>query len=189
MTGHQTTETSMKLPSAETLQLLLDKSALYELILNYCRAVDRRDFALLETLYHPDSTDDHSPLFQGSGPEFVRQLPKIMQRFAMTRHVITGALFSVAGDIADGEVHVDAYHLLNGEPAREMLFYGRYLDRYERRQGVWRFLERTSVHDWSALRPYDKEASAWVSRGATLGRADENDPVYSRLALVRRGIR
>src|SRR5882672_2107644 len=102
MTKNQTAETGTKLPSAEALQVLIDKSELYDLLQNYCRGVDRQDFALLESLYHPDSIDDHSPHFNGSGPEFVRWLPTTLQRYAATSHVITSALFNVAGDVADG---------------------------------------------------------------------------------------
>ena len=43
----------------DTLQTLLDKQALAELVYGYCRACDRRDFALVRTLYHDDAIDDH----------------------------------------------------------------------------------------------------------------------------------
>ena len=72
ITKNSTSKESVPMPSAEALQLMLDKMALHELVQNYCRAVDRRDYALLESVYHPDSIDDHSPMFKGSGPEFVR---------------------------------------------------------------------------------------------------------------------
>ena len=43
----------------DTLQTLIDKQALAELVHSYCRACDRRDFALVRTLYHDDAIDDH----------------------------------------------------------------------------------------------------------------------------------
>ena len=185
MTGNRTSETDTKLP--EALQVLLDKQQLHELLLNYCRGVDRHDFALLETLYHPDSVDDHSPLFKGSGPDYVRWIPTILERYTVTSHVITGALFNVDGDVADGEAQVTAYHLTRKEPAREVIFHGRFLDRYERRQGVWRILERVTVNDWFESRIQDKDLADRLSRNMTLGHPDENDPLYSRLKLVKRG--
>jgi len=163
--------------------------ALHELVQNYCRAVDRRDYALLETIYHPDSIDDHTPEFKGSGPEFVRWSPSIMERFAFTQHVIINASFIVEGDIAQGECFMVAYHLGNKEPQRETIAHGRYLDRYEKRDGVWRILHRKTVFDWSEARPYDKELFTRISRGTTKGRPDENDPLYSELTLVKRGVR
>jgi hypothetical protein len=44
---------------AKQLQTLIDKQALHELVLRYCRACDRRDFALLRSLYHDEAIDDH----------------------------------------------------------------------------------------------------------------------------------
>jgi hypothetical protein len=41
---------SSSMPSAEALQLMLDKIALHELVQDYWRAVDRRDYALLESI-------------------------------------------------------------------------------------------------------------------------------------------
>jgi hypothetical protein len=187
MTGNRISEIDVDL--TEALRIQLDKQKLYELLLNYCRGVDRHDFALLHTLYHPDSTDDHSPLFKGSGPEYVRWIPNILERYAITSHVITGAFFNVDGDVAEGEAHVTAYHLTKKEPAREVIFHGRFLDRYERRQGVWRILERVTVNDWFESRIHDKDLAARLSRDILPGRSDENDPLYSRLKLVKRGIR
>jgi hypothetical protein len=189
MSENRATEAGVKQPSAEALQLLLDKTELYELLQQYCRGVDRQDYVLLESLYHPDSTDDHSPQFKGTGPEFVRWLPTILRRYTLTSHVVTSALFTIAGDFAEGEAQVSAFHLSKKEPAREMIFHGRYLDRYERRQGVWRILERVTVHDWSELRFHDKELSDRVSSGVRQGRGDEHDPLYGRHKLVKRGVR
>ncbi len=177
------------MPSAEALQLMLDKMALHELVQNYCRAVDRRDYALLESVYHPDSIDDHSPMFKGSGPEFVRWVPSSVERFELTQHVIVSASFVVDGTIAEGECFIVAYHLRKQEPQRETIAHGRYLDRYEKRDGVWRILYRKIIYDWSEVRPYDKELFAKISGGSTKASPDENDPLYTELKLFKRGVR
>ena len=174
-------------PSAEALQLMLDKFALQELVQTYCRAIDRRDFALLATLYHPDSVDDHGGMFKGSGPDFVRWVPSMLAHFEATDHTATSTLFTVSGDLAEGEIHVVAYHRGPGPKARETIIHGRYLDIYERREGVWRFLARSLVYDWSTVRVIDEQAVEAVSRGVMHGRADERDPLYERFNLTRRG--
>ena len=177
------------MPSAAALQLMLDKMALHELVQNYCRAVDRRDYALLESVYHPDSIDDHSPMFKGSGPEFVRWIPSSVEKFELTQHIIANASFVVDGTIAEGECYIVAYHLSKNEPQRETIAHGRYLDRYEKRDGVWRILYRKIVYDWSEARPYDKALFARISRGSTKASPDENDPLYTELKLFKRGVR
>ena len=53
----------------ELVQQVADRQALTELVALYCRAVDRRDFALLEQLYHPEAVHDHGGLFRGSREE------------------------------------------------------------------------------------------------------------------------
>jgi hypothetical protein len=186
---NSTTKETVPMPPAEALLLMLDKMALHELVQDYCRAVDRRDYALLESLYHPDSIDDHSPMFKGSGPDFVRWVPSSVARFVLTQHVITSAQFVVDGALAEGECHIVAYHLSKKEPQRETIAHGRYLDRYEKRAGVWRILYRKIVYDWSEARPYDKEVFARISRGSTMASPDNNDPLYTELKLFQRGAR
>jgi len=63
--------------------------ALSELVHSYCRACDRRDFALVRTLYHDDAIDDHGAMFRGSVDEYVAWLPGVMANFEATVHSIT----------------------------------------------------------------------------------------------------
>jgi hypothetical protein len=128
-------------------------------------------------------------MFKGSGPEFVRWVPSSVERFELTQHVITSASFVVDGTIAEGECFIVAYHLRKQEPQRETIAHGRYLDRYEKRDGVWRILYRKTIYDWSEVRPFDKELFAKISRGSAKASPDENDPLYTELKLFKRGVR
>jgi len=47
------------------LQIVADRLALQDLVQKYSRAIDRRDFALLRTLYHEDAIEDHGGMFSG----------------------------------------------------------------------------------------------------------------------------
>ena len=58
----------------KALQELLDKQAIAELVHNYSRAVDRKDWALLRDLYTKDGIDDHAALFCGPADDFVKWL-------------------------------------------------------------------------------------------------------------------
>ncbi len=48
------------------LRLMLDKQEIHEVMMRYCRAIDRMDEELLRSVYHPDAIDNHG-LFNGAG--------------------------------------------------------------------------------------------------------------------------
>lgn len=169
------------------LRQLLDKRAIEELVLNYCRAVDRRDFALLATLYHPRAIDDHGGYFSGSASEFVARLPEIIAANRLTSHHVTNMLIAVAGDYAEGEIYTLAYHLMDTPGgATDLLVGGRYLDRYTRHEGRWLFQHRRIVLDWNQLQPSRCELASAEAAGTPLGRADKRDPSYAFFRLLRR---
>lgn len=170
------------------LRGLADREAIRDLLFRYCRAVDRRDFALLATLYHPDATDDHTPYFCGSAAEFVARLPRIMALNRVTSHQITNMLIALDGDRAEGEIHTLAYHLMDTpEGPVDFLVGGRYLDRYVRAGAGWQFLHRKIVLDWSAREPSRFDPGAARAAGAVLGEAGGADPSYGFLRLFPRG--
>jgi len=170
------------------LRELADREAIRELVYRYCRAVDRRDFAQLATLYHPRAIDDHTPYFCGPAAEFVARLPQIMAVNRLTSHQVTNMLIAVEGDYAEGEIHTLAYHLVD-EPggAIDFLVGGRYLDRYTRHEGRWLFMQRKIVLDWSSREPSRFDPEAARAAGAVLGTAGEGDPSYGYFRLFARG--
>ncbi len=91
--------------------------ALQHLASTYCHAVDRRDFALLRTLYDDDAIDDHGPMFCGGPDAYVAWLPTMMARWAVTSHVISNMVFLIDGDEAEGELVATAYHRTFAAPS------------------------------------------------------------------------
>jgi hypothetical protein len=168
------------------LQELIDKQALKELVLRYCRACDRRDFALLATLYHEDATDDHGAMFRGTAAQYLAWLPGVLANFEATVHSITNALFVVRGDAAQGELYTLAYHRTHPPAARDILIGGRYLDHYARRGGCWKFLHRSLALDWCRVSAVDAQAYQEFAAGAPPGRPDADDPSYLALSFFCR---
>jgi hypothetical protein len=173
-------------PVTDTLQTLIDKQALYELVLTYCRACDRRDFALLRTLYHDDAVDDHGAMFRGRADEYLAWLPQVMAQFEATVHSVSNALFVVEGDQAQGEIYTVAYHRTHPPQPRDIVIGGRYLDRYERRGGRWKFLHRSLALDWCRVEDVDPLAYREFAAGAPSGRTDVQDPSYLALTWFGR---
>lgn len=176
----------MSSATSEMWQIALDKFALHELVLRYCRAIDRRDYGLVRSLYHHDAIDDHGRLFRGTAQQFVEWLPSILARYEATVHSISNALFAVEGDFAEGEIYTVAYHRTHPPEQREVIIGGRYLDRYERRDGEWRFLRRGLALDWVDERPFNSMSWARSAAASNPGRPDADDPSYRFLSLLRR---
>src|SRR6476469_6176816 len=82
-------------PSAQALQALLDKQAITEVLLGYCRAIDRRDADLMRRVYWPDAIDDHA-VFQGNVEEFIAYAFPFMVG-VMSQHVITNIWIDLTG--------------------------------------------------------------------------------------------
>jgi hypothetical protein len=172
----------MPTPSPEAIQLLLDKQAVTELLLGYCRAIDRRDADLMRTLYWPDAIDDHA-VFRGDIEAFIAYSMPFLEG-VVTQHRITNIWIDVTGpDSAFSECYFSAFHDFpapKGGAARlERIVGGRYLDRHERRGEEWRIIERTLALDWY----HEREGnSVWDSgRYANLpnrGAPRPDDPLY-----------
>ena len=74
----------------------------------------------------------------------------------MTNHWI-----EIEGDAAVGESYVIAYQQTAGEAPQDVMTGGRYIDRYERRDGEWKISHRTFVMDWTTSSPDQGFDGAW----------------------------
>ena len=156
-----------------SVQSLLDHRAIEDLVVRYCRASDRHDWQAMAELYHDDAQDDHGSLFQGSARDFVAWLPGMAGKFISTWHQINNHLIEVHGDHAEGEVYVVARHVKAARDGGtdQIVTGGRYLDRYEKREGRWKFLRRKAVMDWNDVRPC-------LTRWPADGGHGQNDPSH-----------
>jgi hypothetical protein len=169
-------------PHAVTPEEAADRIALRHLADAYCHAADRRDYALMLSLYHDDAYDNHAPFFQGTAKEYVAWLPGMLGHWSATSHSISNALYIIDGDHAEGELLTRAYHR-TADHSREIIGYGRYVDRYEKREGIWKFSYRSLVMDYDEVRVIEKsDAAPDAGAGdASIGSAGADDPVYKFL--------
>jgi hypothetical protein len=133
------------------LQELLDKQALTELVATYCRGVDRIDRELLATIYHPDALIEHGPYSGGPGG-FIDYVfaESAAARADDTVHTVLTPLFEIKGDVAYGETRFLALLATNDADRGQVSLVraaGRYVDRYERRDGRWGIVHRRTVRD------------------------------------------
>lgn len=161
------------------LESLQAKQDLHELVARYCTGVDRRDRALLETLWWPEATMDFG-LFAGPAVQFCELICADNPAVEISFHFTSNELFEIDGDQAIGRHYViGASSLLVDGEATQQQVGGRYLDTYARRDGQWKFTKRLFVLDWNANQPssaiWDKGIGAVVARG----RSDRADVSYS----------
>lgn len=182
----------------EQLQELWDKQSITEVIATYARALDRLDEDMLRSVFHPDSQHAHGFVGPSSDPslpskpgaplDFVAYAFDVLNTFTRSHHQLGNILIDLDGDNAYSETYFSAYHRMRakGDPAAadnaydtemDFLVGGRYIDRFQRRDGTWKISHRTGLTEWIRIEPpatqgfYDIPAEL-------LGRRDSTDLVY-----------
>jgi len=139
------------MPEEPDVEDLAAHVAIHQVLMRYCRGVDRGDVELLRSVYHPGAIDRHGR-FEGSGEAFASYLVGSMDAVGgVGQHHITNILIERHGDVAQVESYFLAAHPRPGDDTGPVLAFvgGRYLDRFERRERRWAIAERTVVFDWS----------------------------------------
>jgi len=168
-----------------TVAELLAREEIRETLMRYSRGVDRLDSELLRSCFHDESTDDHGH-FKGSGHEFADFIiGSLAERAHHTSHTVANILIEI-DDLDAGVAHAESYGIAylrrtEGDVEWLDLFAGRYVDRFERRDGDWRIADRTVVHDWSLSLELDSASSfPLVIDGFVQGVRDRTDLAYRR---------
>jgi hypothetical protein len=171
---------------------LQDRQSIHDCLMRYSRGVDRLDRELLLSVYHEDAVDDHG-VFVGTPRQFVDWvIPMHTATHLSHQHCILNYTIDLDGDVA----HTEAYYMfvgLNRHGKPFAMSGGRYLDRFEKRDGHWAIAARVCVRDWAPLSevpevldqaamtavPLTPDIAELVRTGAQISR-DRNDPSYQR---------
>ena len=165
------------------IQTLLDKQALHELMTAYARGVDRADVAVLESIWHDDATVDVG-MFVGSAKDFCAAMTAPGSPMETCSHMIMNEFYHVDGDTAVGESYVLGMTTTVNEDGSktDASVGGRYLDRYSRRDGVWKIDHHQFVVDFNRSEPCSaiwEEGSMFAMM--TRGTRDSSDSLYALL--------
>lgn len=156
------------------VQDLLDREAIRECLYRYCRGVDRGDEKALRATYWEDATDRHGP-YQGTASGFCDWAMESLKSAGRMIHLIGNIMIELHGERALAESYFHAVQeerKIAPEPM-EVVIYGRYIDRFEKRGGEWKVAARTVVYDW--VRKNTVEAHSDIDMSGTARR-----PVGSR---------
>jgi hypothetical protein len=156
-----------------SLAELADRAAILDCSVRYMRGQDRLDAALQRSAFHEGATVDYG-FFAGTAADFVDFAQGLLTRYPETWHMLGQSLIEVDGEVARGEVYFHAMHRRLADTGPEDLqISGRYVDRYERRDGAWGIVHRVELVDWTrtdAARDDWLERTPKALRGARQGR-------------------
>jgi hypothetical protein len=164
---------------ATALDVALSRAAIQDLCAMYSRGVDRGDKELLASIFHADSTVI-SGVVNGTGAEFADGIiDYVMANLDYCFHTVANQWIDIRGDQAVGEHYALAHVTAGGQ---DVLTGGRYIDSYERRDGVWKIRSRTFVMDWSTTHGSTMERDGFYEVLKTRGAFGKGDPVYAMWA-------
>ena len=173
----------------------VDRSEIYQVMCRYARGVDRGDADIIRSVYHPDAEDDHID-YKGGVEGFIAWLAKNFAGYDNSMHFLGNCMVEFAGsDTAFVETSYASRRLrppsdkekAAGMGPQDMICrqsWGRYLDRFERRNGEWRIARRQLAIEGRfstvALKGARSGEVPWGTR-------DASDPLYAARARVLGG--
>jgi hypothetical protein len=128
---------------------IADREQIRDLAITYCFALDDEDPELMKSVFWPDAHDDHEPLFTGLAWDFADRFVGFRERVRPTLHIVLNHLvrFGDDPDEATGRSYGGGFQFVGAEPTRgPRVVLGTYTDRYQRRSGEWRILDRRFVY-------------------------------------------
>ena len=165
--------------SDERLHAAADKLEIIDLSSNYMRGLDRLDGELERSVFWDDALCSYG-IYEGGPDGFVEYCQTALVTHDANHHFIGQVNIDLQGDEAFGEVYYQAFHRINNESgdARDLFISGRYVDRYERRDGVWKIAYRSELVDWVRDEP---AADAFLNGSKmVMGARKPADPLYNR---------
>jgi hypothetical protein len=144
----------------------------------------------LASLWHEGAMVDVGGFFTGPATEYCDFVLDATSSLKRMYHSVANEWSRVDGDQAVAESYVIAF--TTSAPAAssaeaaagdvDEITGGRYLDRFERREGVWKFTNRSYVMDWTMRQPSTDQSDVPGSMYESLrtrGSAFPDDPVYA----------
>jgi len=161
---------------------LAARAAIDDALRSYCRGIDRLHAPAIEAAFHSDAMLEG---YGGGEPTpigvFVPNvLASLRTKFAATQHRLSNVTIEIEGATAMVESYVLAYHVIDntdtGDQGRTIItFNGRYIDRFEARDGAWKIARRTLRMDWSDI---STMGEPMVGAYVQSGRDGTPDPIF-----------
>ncbi|KAI9013703.1 hypothetical protein DFJ74DRAFT_771567 [Hyaloraphidium curvatum] len=151
----------------------LDAARIEEAMVRYARAVDRNDLEAVRAGTFWPEAEIAIGGFVGDLPGYLEWLGRFNRSAVARFHNITNALVRPAGpDAAVSECYMDAHNVRKSKAGvdEDRWGYGRYVDKWERRNGVWKIISRKLINDFARTVPHHPPAhlEPTMARGSSL---------------------
>jgi hypothetical protein len=163
-------------PLPPSLAHLVDRQEILDCLQRYARGLDRLDEPLIRSAFHADAMDQHGPV-NGSVDDFLAYWLPMQAAREVSQHHITNHTVEIHGDVAHAETYFLYFGKQFGDPVMRVSG-GRYVDRFERRDGCWRIAFRVVISEWQMHA--DGEPTELLRAQLARGRRDASDPSYQR---------
>ena len=133
------------------LQALLDERDIIALAARYCRALDTKNWPLLEDVFLPDATAVLGAPNELVGREAITdRIRAALEYLDDSQHLVGNHEVTVDGDTGTHRCYLQAQHIRQVPDASPLyMVAGRYEDRVERTPDGWRIAHRTLTVMWT----------------------------------------
>ena len=154
--------------------------AIRQCIYRVCRGTDRVDADIIRSAFHPGAKIHYGGMFDGDIDEMIAAGMTRQSAQSQRHHMVGNIVVRIDGDQAFAESYELDRHKtpMNGE-TRDLVLAARTLDRFERRDGEWKIVERTKVMDWG--RTITADDGLYVNSPLEKGGNDRSDASYALL--------
>ncbi|WP_205466413.1 nuclear transport factor 2 family protein [Novosphingobium sp. BW1] len=168
------------------LAALLDKEAIREALAAFARGMDRFDREVYLSAFWDDAEVAAGPFVGSAADCWDWAVPMHQEGQQLTHHALLQSNIDLDGDTA----HVETYYhfVARNRDDTLVLAGGRYIDRFERRDGVFRIALRVNMIEWACLPPAIPPPFSDVPDVALNGVSDrsKDDPSYRRPLINKR---
>ncbi|WP_235037825.1 MULTISPECIES: nuclear transport factor 2 family protein [unclassified Novosphingobium] len=168
------------------IDAMLDKQDIRECLARFSRGMDRFDRSIYLSAFWDDAEMAAGPFVGSAADCWDWAVPMHEAGQIVTHH----SLLQTSIDLDGHTAHSETYYQFVGRNHDESLWIagGRYIDRLERRGGIWRIALRTNVIEWGCLPPPMPLPFADVLDIAVNGVSSRSmaDPSYQRPLVNRR---
>lgn len=157
-----------------SLEALLDKQSIRDVLSRYCRGLDRMDLEMARRVWWEGGTANYVGIYEGTGHGFIDWVWKAHTGMERHSHQISNVLIELdpSGKSATSEAYVTVVLWTLPDDSgsqKELVGRGRYLDRWSKRGDDWAIDHRVHLLDLSSVFSLERGE---ISAGST---RDERD--------------